>query len=332
MTIRAGLTMEPAEATRAMVAYRGRKHLQPDFVLGVFKKVATAKGAATEAHTSGAPPVPAAVHPWIGEGAKCVAGPFTTIIGRPSYAGDLDAWEVDMEEYLVEVDTTDEQLTTLASRAGVDTDRTFLVRALGAYAARKHLRPTLQAMQFHPVSQPDEHPAQTDDVTPKQSCLREIVALLSAQKLEMEQLRQSLIPPFTTAEIDKFLAEALPYVWMTMAAALKETAMDDPTGPWSGGKLETATWRVINEELRAKRQGRQSAPTVQTAHQQQPFPVTTSYQGFVQQQTGPGFGTVCFSCGGRGQLARHCPMRAQAGQVQQVGLRRSGSTATKRLT
>ena len=106
--------------------------------------------------------------------------------------------------------------------------------------------------------------------------MREIVALLSAQKLEMEQMRQTLIPPLTTAEIDKFLAEALLYAWMTtLAAALKETAMDDPTGQWSGGKLETATWRVINEVLRAKRQGRQSAPTVHMAHQQQPLPMAT---------------------------------------------------------
>ena len=323
MTTRAGLNMEPTEATRAMAAYRGRKHLQPDFVQGVFKKVATTKGDAAGAHASGAPPAPPAVHPSIGEWAKWVAGPFTTITNRPSYAGDLDGWEVDMEEYLVEVDATDEQLATLAHRAGVDADRTFLVRALGAHAARKHLRPNLQAMQFQPVSQPDQHLGQCDDVAPEQSRMREIreiVALLSAQKLDMEQMRQSLIPPLTTAEIDKFLAEALRYAWMTtLAAALKETAMDDPTRQWSGGKLETATWRVINEELRAKRQGRQSAPTVQMAHQQQPLPVATPYQGFVQQQAGHGSGTVCFSCGGRGHLARHCPMRAQAGQVQQVG-------------
>ena len=225
-----------------------------------------------------------------------------------------------MEEYLVEVDATDEQLAALANRAGVDADRTFLVRALGAYAARKHLRPNLQAMQFQPVSQPDQHPPQNDDVTPEQSRMREIVALLSAQKLEMEQMRQSLIPPLTTTEIGKILAEALPYTWITtLAAALKETAMHDPTGQWSGGKLETATWRIINEELRAKRRGRQPAPTVQVAHQQQPLPMPTPYQGFVHQQAGHGSGTVCFSSGGRGHLARHCPMRAQAGQVQQVG-------------
>ena len=61
MTTRAGLTMEPAEATRAMAAYRGRKHLQPDFVQGVFKKDATAKGDAAGAHASGAPPAPPAI-------------------------------------------------------------------------------------------------------------------------------------------------------------------------------------------------------------------------------------------------------------------------------
>ena len=196
---RAGLKMEPTEATRAMAAYRGRKHLQPR----VFKKVATAKGDAAGAHASGASPAPPAVHPSIGDWARWVAEPFTTITNRPSYAVGLDGWEVDMEEYLVEVDATDEQLATLAHRAGVDADRTFLVRALGAYAPREHLRPNHQAMQFEPVSQPDQHPGQCDDVAPEHSRMREIVALLSAQKLEIEQMGQSLIPPLTTAEIDE---------------------------------------------------------------------------------------------------------------------------------
>ena len=90
MTTRAGLTMEPAEATRAMAAYRSRKHLQPDFVQGVFKKVAPAKGDAAGAHASGAPPAPPAIQPSIGIWAKWVAGPFNTITNRPSYADDLD--------------------------------------------------------------------------------------------------------------------------------------------------------------------------------------------------------------------------------------------------
>ena len=68
MTTRAGLSMDPTEATRAMAAYRGRKHLQPDFVQGVFKKVASAKGDATGAQTSSAPPAPPAVHPSIASG------------------------------------------------------------------------------------------------------------------------------------------------------------------------------------------------------------------------------------------------------------------------
>ena len=120
--------------------------------------------------------------------------------------------------------------------------------------------------------------------------------MLCASLIQLEYASKQWKSTFSySAEIDKFLAEALPYAWMTtLAAALKETAMDYPTGQGSGGRLETATWHVINEELRAKRQRRQWAPTVQMTHQQQPLPMPTPYQGFAQQQAGHGSGTVCF--------------------------------------
>ena len=61
--------------------------------------------------------------------------------------------------------------------------------------------------------------------------MREIVALLSLQKREVEHMRQSMIPPLTTNAIDRFLTEALPYAWMTsLGAGLKEIAMEHPSG------------------------------------------------------------------------------------------------------
>ena len=135
---------------------------------GVFKKVATAKGDAAGAHAGGAPQAPLAIHPSIGEWAKWVAGPFTTITHNPptpmTLMGGKWTWKNTSLRWTPPTSTSLPSRTTQA----LDADRSFLVRALGAYAASKHDRPNLQAMQFQPVSQPDQHPPQSDDVAPEQ--------------------------------------------------------------------------------------------------------------------------------------------------------------------
>ena len=140
MTTRAGMALNAAQATRAMAAYKGRRSLQPDFVNGVFRRV---PGRDPDTHIAEAPPSPPPPqpHPTALEWARWVAGPYAAIESRSTYASDLDKWEVDMEEYLMEAEATQEQLAMIVGAAGIDMDRTATVRALGAYAARKHLRP-----------------------------------------------------------------------------------------------------------------------------------------------------------------------------------------------
>ena len=140
MTTRAGMALTAAEATRAMAAYTGRKSLQLDFVNGVFTRVpgCDSDPNITEASPSLPTPQP---HPTVLEWARWVVGPYAAIESRSTYASDLNKWEVDMEEYLMEVEATQEQPAAFAAAAGMDMDRTTTVRAMGAYAARKHLRP-----------------------------------------------------------------------------------------------------------------------------------------------------------------------------------------------
>ena len=140
MTTRAGMVLTVAEATRAMAAYKGRRSPQLDFVNGVFRRVPGCDSNANVTEASPSPPTPQP-HPTVLEWARWVAGPFAAIESRSTYASDMDKWEVDMEEYLMEAEATQEQLATFAAAAGMDMDRTTTVRAMGAYAARKHLRP-----------------------------------------------------------------------------------------------------------------------------------------------------------------------------------------------
>ena len=262
MTTRAGMALNAAEATRAMAAYKGRRSLQPDFINGVFGRV---PGRDPDTHIAETPPSPPPPqpHPTVLEWARWVAGPYAAIESRSTYANDLDKWEVDMEEYLMEAEATQEHLAMIVSAAGMNMDHTATVRAVGAYVARKHLTPRFQEMRFKSFP-PARAAAQAEgNITSDQGRMREIVALLSAQKLEVEHMRQSMIPPLMVNAIDRFVTEALPYAWMTsLGAALKEIALEDPSGAWTKQPLPATVWRVLNEEVRAKRQGRPSAPAV----------------------------------------------------------------------
>ena len=153
-----------------------------------------------------------------------------------------------MEEWLLEAETTTRQLATIVAIAGWDFDRTAFIRALAAYAARTGLGPDLCKLRF--ASTPPKYAPCTvrGGMTTDQSRIREIVALLSAEKLEVEQMHLSLIPPLTLAAVDGFLLEALPYGWMTtMAAVLKGLALEDATGAWDKQALPATVWCVLNE-------------------------------------------------------------------------------------
>ena len=107
MTTRAGLALGTEEATCAMAAYKGRRHLQPGFIAGVFRHVPsrTTEEGTTAPGPEGAPAQP---HLIVVEWAPWVAGPYAAIAGRSTYAQDLDNWEVDFEEFLMEVEATRE--------------------------------------------------------------------------------------------------------------------------------------------------------------------------------------------------------------------------------
>ena len=185
MTARAGLALDTGEATRAMMAYKGRRHLQPDFIAGVFRRVPYKP--ANEGPTAMATdPAPVQPHPTVLEWARWVAGPYAAISSRSTYKADLDKREVDMEEYLMEAEATAKQLAALMTTAGLDFDRTAAVRTVGAYTAHKSLRPDFNEFRFTCIPPADAPGPTPGGVATDQSRMREMVALLPAHKLEVD--------------------------------------------------------------------------------------------------------------------------------------------------
>ena len=123
----------------------------------------------------------------------------------------------------------------------------------------------------------------------------EVVARLVAAKLENEFLRQSLIPPLTPEYLGRIMTEQIPYVWMTACLATLK-GFNDTSPDWASHPLPTLMWQVVNEELRARRQGRQLAPP----------PYGPGVQGVGQMTPNGGGGMAghahhppgnCFKCG-----------------------------------
>ena len=214
-----------------MATYKGRRHLQPDFIAGVFRRFPPRLPMThRRARRRTQRPHSRTLRCW----ARWVMGPYANIATRGTYAADLDKWEVDMEEYIMETGATIEQVTVFVLAAGIGFDRMDAVCALSAYAARKYLCPNFHNLTFKGVPYADALAPATGDMTTDQGGMREIVALLLAQKLEVEHMRQSLISPLDPTAVDRFLTEALPYAWITsLGAALKELALDDPIGAWA---------------------------------------------------------------------------------------------------
>ena len=82
--------------------------------------------------------------------------------------------------------------------------------------------------------------------------------MLAATKLENERLGAAAIPRLNKQQLERLIAESLPYQWMqTLAVALKAYSATDAN--WDAHELAKAIWTVVHEELRNKRQGITSA-------------------------------------------------------------------------
>ena len=122
----------------------------------------------------------------------------------------------------------------------------------------------------------------------------ELVARLAAPKFENEVLRQSLIPQLHTDTLGRTMADFIPCAWMgTLLTSLK--AYNGADTNWTTHPLSQAMWQVVNKEIRAKRQGRQSTPTGNPMGQQQQGQLVPAGGG-----TQPAGGNVppgnCYKC------------------------------------
>ena len=151
----------------------------------------------------------------------------------------------------------------------------------------------------------------------------ELVQMLAATKVENDRLRAAAVPRLNRQQLERLIAESLPYQWMqTLAVALKAyLAMD---ANWDAHKPAKAIWTVVHEELRNKRQGRTShMPTPQNAGATAPATSGTPLGRVVRAPGGqavvggPQAGVQCYSCGQLGDWARQCPQAAVTGTLHQ---------------
>ena len=197
-----------------------------------------------------------------------VLGPFETIRGQQEYQERSGEWLIEEQERIVDLQVGADVVIDFAGQIGVGhlDKNTFLI-ALRCYAIRKSLVPDYVNKRFVPdeTQGTGQGNAGTEITRPPSPAVgglathevAELVQLLAATKLENERLRAAAIPRLTKQELERMLAETLPYQWMqTLAVGLMTYSKKDPQ--WDAHELSTTIWTVVHEELRNKRQGRNS--------------------------------------------------------------------------
>ena len=195
-----------------------------------------------------------------------VLGPFETIQGQQEYQERSGEWLIEEQERIVDLQVGADVVTEFAGQIGVShLDKTTFLIALRCYAIWKNLVPDYVNKRFVPdeTQGTGQGNAGAEIARPPSPAVgglathevAELVQLLVATKLENEQLRAAAIPRLTKQELERGLAETMPYQWMqTLAVGLMTYSKKDPQR--DAHDLSTTIWTVVHEELRNKRQGR----------------------------------------------------------------------------
>ena len=273
--------MDLKQSYMALGTYRQRKGLQPNFTEGKFNKVTTTG------------PIHQSLQDWV----KWIKGPYSTMCKNNTMLAKIDEWEIDMEEYMIDNNMPTNGPKEFAMAAGLDSlTRKEAIRAIAAYKARKEMIPDFTNNKM--ITTTSTTTSTFQGSIESQNRMKELVGMLTQTKLENERMKEALIPELTVIEVEKLLKENLPYAWMnTLAVALLEESkvnqLADPTQQWNQHNMVKTVWRVLNEEFRVKRQGRQSAPG-------------PNAKAVTASSTTPG---ACFNCGQVGHWSRSCPTR-----------------------
>ena len=203
---------------------------------------------------------------------KWAAGPYTVLLQTEAYKMNVAEWEIGMHEWLAVEDVSDEMLQQFMDTVGGDfTDKADLIRAMGVYHGRKHMRPDFDAGIFVK----DAYAIVEADQTPDKQRIAELEAKLARATLEMEKAKARAAPALTDEEIAKMLGRALPYQWMTTLASAVAELQTRPLNAenWREDKFVLAVWNVLHQEILAKQNGRatvqqHNAQTPQTPKQQ----------------------------------------------------------------
>ena len=129
-------------------------------------------------------------------------------------------------------------------------------------------------------------------------------------------MKAEVVPPLTVAELEKLMAQALPYQWMTILVSTMVELKDKPLNveSWREDKFVLAVWKVLHDKVRARRQGRATMYQKQAAPPQMPKQVVNSLG-----DTSANKPRKCFCRGEEGHWAADGPKKGGNGKVQQVG-------------
>ena len=151
----------------------------------------------------------------------------------------------------------------------------------------------------------------------------ELVQMLAATKLKNEKLRAAAIPRLNRQQLERLIADSLPYQWMQMlAVALMAYSATDAN--WDAHELAKAIWTVVHEDLCNKQQGRTSQlPIPQATVATTPTTAGVPLGRVVRVPEGqavvgaPHGAAQCYSYGQLGHWARQCPQAMVTGRLHQ---------------
>ena len=152
-------------------------------------------------------------------------GPFEIIQKQPTFQNSKGEWLLQEQQRIVELAPGADTVTEFTNAMGLGhMDQDMFLAAVGCYLVRKEMVADYVGKRFVPAGAADNDVINAGAETSRPPSLAmqglsaqevaELVQMLAATKLENERLRAAAIPRLTRQQLERLIAESLPYQWM----------------------------------------------------------------------------------------------------------------------